>query len=90
MINGAQIYPDDEVSPESSVEEPKLPITRCSGGKFHWVFRHVGLNQEHVFYGELFLYSNCLAILDDDGEWVAVFPASHYRAYRKENPNAVG
>ena len=87
MINGAgSIYPEDEPQEET----PKLPITSPREGRFHWVFRHVGLNQEHVHYGELFLYNNCLAVLDEDGEWVAVFPTAHYRAYRRESPDAVG
>lgn len=90
MMNNGQIYPEDVVDGKPSEDTPELPITACPNGRFWWVFRHVGLNQEHVHHGELMIYSNCLAIIDAEGEWVAVYPSSTYRAYRKETDDDMG
>lgn len=91
MSMDADIYPTDvsvaeviKSKKEASLEpEAELPITRPPGSAFHWVFRHVGLNQEYVYFGELLVLSHCLAIIKD-GEYIATFPAAQYRAYRRE------
>lgn len=69
------------IYPESEAEaEVQLPSTL--GKEKHWVFKETYNGNEYTAFGELLIYTNCLAVVRD-GEFIAVFPAAIFVALEK-------